>query len=444
MNLKCKKNSVMNILKENLTNEFCATIYSSFESTCWGRKIFVTLFLLTASVLASYTTLDLILTYLEYGVTTTRRTIYEEQKTFPKVTFCNVNPFTTKYGYELVRNALNQTLIDEMSYNQKYEIAYVIRSVLSLALENTSISNRQRIGHDLKDVLIGCRFNFEPCTHEDFVWEWDSHYGNCYSFNSGMNATKNFVDFKNSHLAGFAFGLQLDLYVNFYENLSWYNSLTGGMGAVIRLDNVSHVKDHGLDAIIVSNGVRTNLALKHEYNYIKSKPYSNCDIDERGQDFDSNLFKLIHASPYDYTSNFCFVQCLQQLNINECNCSYPLFASVFGSPKCGSVSQIQCVLNVYYTKFLGERNFIENNCSKECPLECNSTQYKYTSDYNELIGDVYFNLLKKNKYLKEDFLERTLNTEMARKSVSKINIFLMISYKYLFLMTSQANRQKWT
>ena len=196
------------------------------------------------------------------------------------------------------------------------------------------------------------------------------------------------------------------------------------MGAVIRIDNASHVKDHGLDAIIVSNGVRTNLALKHEYNYIKSKPYSNCDIDdEHGQDFDSNLFKLIHASPYDYTSNFCFVQCLQQLNINECKCSYPLFASVFDSPKCGSVSQIQCVLNVYYTKFLGEKNFIENNCSKACPLECNSTQYKYTSDSNELIGDVYLGLLRKNKYLKEDFLERTLNTEMARKSVSKINIF---------------------
>ena len=43
----------------------------------------------------------------------------------------------------------------------------------------------------------------------------------------------------------------LELYVNFNENLNEFNSVYGGVGAVIRIDNSSYLIDHGWNGIQV-------------------------------------------------------------------------------------------------------------------------------------------------------------------------------------------------
>ena len=83
-------------------------------------------------------------------------------------------------------------------------------------------------------------FNYEQCKAEDFSWEFDSNYGNCYSFNSGFNSKGHSVNIKESNIAGDEYGLSLEIYTNYYENLSFYNSFMDGRGLLIRIDNVSH------------------------------------------------------------------------------------------------------------------------------------------------------------------------------------------------------------
>jgi hypothetical protein len=68
------------------------------------------------------------------------------------------------------------------------------------------------------------------CTHEDFSWKFDRYYGNCYTFNSGFNASGHVNDFKKSYVGGSMYGLQIQFYVGFHEELNIINSLYGRGG----------------------------------------------------------------------------------------------------------------------------------------------------------------------------------------------------------------------
>ena len=81
----------MDLLKEHMTNEMNAAIFITIETPHLILKIFLIVFIIVAYGLAAYTTIQLILTYLQYEVSTMSRTVYET----PTESFCNLNPFTT-------------------------------------------------------------------------------------------------------------------------------------------------------------------------------------------------------------------------------------------------------------------------------------------------------------------------------------------------------------
>ncbi len=86
---------VKNLIKETLYNSAAQAVIKLIETPYYTLKIFLFLCLLVSSGLCSYLIIELILNYYSYGVSTTMRTLYETPATFPKVTICNVNPFTT-------------------------------------------------------------------------------------------------------------------------------------------------------------------------------------------------------------------------------------------------------------------------------------------------------------------------------------------------------------
>ena len=175
------------------------------------------------------------------------------------------------------------------------------------------------------------------CTADDFVWSYDSFYGNCYTFNSGKYSNGTGVDLKKQFVSGQPYGLQLDFYVNFNENLTMFNSIIGGRGAIVRLDNHTQVVDHNVEGIYVSPGVCTNIAMRREIKLTLAQPYSECQIDQgKDSEYDSYLFNKIKASPYDYTQSFCLKQCLQQLVIEKCKCRFSIMASVMDADVCSN------------------------------------------------------------------------------------------------------------
>jgi len=88
-----ENNNLATLLKEHLTNEMFATILHAYHTPHIVLKIFIVLFLLVAMGLSSYTTVNLILSFLDYEVTTLSREFYETPVTFPKVSICNINTF---------------------------------------------------------------------------------------------------------------------------------------------------------------------------------------------------------------------------------------------------------------------------------------------------------------------------------------------------------------
>jgi hypothetical protein len=253
---------LMELLKDNLTCEMYHALLDIIDSKHFIIKIHLSIFLLISYGLASYMTIELIMNYFNYGVTTSIRTIYETPALFPMVTFCNLNQFTTKFAYEFLNSSDPDLLssFENMSFYNRSQTFWKLIFKLNDVMENKTSDFKRTMGHDLKDILIGCRFNYQVCTAEDFVWSWNSFYGNCFSFNSGSNSKP----LKYSDIAGLSYGLELDLYVNFYENLSYSNSILGGQGAMILIDNVTHLVDHIFDGIYVSAGMTTNVGMRRE------------------------------------------------------------------------------------------------------------------------------------------------------------------------------------
>jgi amiloride-sensitive sodium channel subunit alpha/amiloride-sensitive sodium channel subunit gamma len=246
------------------------------------------------------------MTYLDYGVSTVSRTINESPALFPKVTFCNFNYLATKYAFDRIKSGAD-------------------------SVNNLSNEEKKQLGHSLNDIIIHCSFNGKACDLTDFVWSFDELYGNCYTFNSGFNSNGTQIPLYKSNLAGFAFGLQLVFYVNIYEKLLGY-----GMGAIVRIGNSSYMTDYLLGGIFLLPGLSTQISVEREFKSILPRPYSNCEIDSnspKSRD-DSDLYNLIGQSPYGYSQQFCFSQCMQKQFISKFNCSLPQVKSLYNSSSC--------------------------------------------------------------------------------------------------------------
>ena len=422
-NAKKPNHHLFHLLKEHLTCEMYDAFIKMIETHHWILKIFLGIFLLAANALNAYMTIGLILTYLQYDVISTSRTFYETPSKFPMVTICNQNPFTTLNGLSFVNEFFDASIMVNTSYLFKsYYVAGVEMGLMSNIWKLNDLYKKS-ISHSLDEVLIGCKFNYKPCTSADFIWIFDKNYGNCYSFNTGFNSSGQEVDLKVSNLAGSAYGLQLDFYVNYHQNLTSFNSLWGGLGAIIRIDNVTNVIDHVRDGILAAGGSFTNIALGRENKFIMKKPYSDCVLDnDEATSFNSDIYNAIIISKFSYGRQFCLIQCIQKYIIKMCGCSSPVFESVFNESRCSNVTVINnCVGPAFFVS--EDENFMTNNCLPLCPLECNSTKFTYDVSATKLVGDPYVDIIQNNANLAQDFVTQEINADTVSASVAKVNVF---------------------
>ena len=352
-------------------------------------KCILFLFVLVSIGLTSYLVISSILTYFTYGVSTTSRTIYETPTLFTKVTFCNANFVTTKYGFDVIQSG-NASYIDYFPDDDK-----------------------KRISHDFNEILLGCEFNLKSCNSSDFVWSYNPFYGNCFTFNSGLDSNGNKIELKKSTQSGYNFGLQLTLIVNVYEKLI-EKKFALGLGAYFLIGNSSYLDFN--NPIMITPGLITNIAVDREFKSTLPKPYSNCDIDSSFES-DSELFNLIQKSKYQYSQQFCFTQCFQRYLIKKFNCTYPMFLNLFA------------VTNVCYSKarqlyqnssFIND--LIESICIPMCPLECNQTLFKTSISSLSLFGNQYLSRIQ-NSNLSTDFINRTIDAATVKESIVNAYIF---------------------
>ena len=135
-------------------------------------------------------------------------------------------------------------------------------------------TEKKKLSRPIEEILVPpfCSFNIQKCTFDDFSWYFDAWYGNCWIFNSGYNRTGHKVPLVTNSQPGEAYGLQMSLYVNYYDNLSIFNSnpfYGGGLGAVLRKDNSSY-----LTSYTESDGFKTSVSLTRSFKSNLPRPFS--------------------------------------------------------------------------------------------------------------------------------------------------------------------------
>jgi hypothetical protein len=404
-----------------------------FKSEFKSIKCVVALFLTCSICLSAYLTIQTLLSYLSYEVITTSRTLLESPAVFPKITFCNLNAFTSEYSVEFLKrinkkfepllDIYNENQMKNLNYDEKNRLASNIslQARIEMNSGNMNDTEKRKLSRNLSEILLLCKFNQEKCTSADFVWIFDSKYGNCFSFNAGFNSAGNKTELKKMHMPDKTFGLEIELYVNYNENLKLLNRASG---AFVQIENSSYSNGPSFKGLFVSPGFEYFLTLDRYFKSTLPQPYSNCQIDNDLPitDFNSDLYKLISHSEFEYSQTMCFLQCYQLYAHKQCSCLDSTIYSFLNYRKCLSQLESNCLNRFFYENFT-QNNFIHNYCLPLCPFECNQTEIKVFSSSSQLNGEIYLDMLKEKISLVKDFVERNLDSNRAKESIVKINIF---------------------
>jgi hypothetical protein len=450
-----EKEEIKNKFKNILDEPFAQAIIKIIYSHNIFLKIFLIIFVVNSSALALYLVINVITNYFNYGIVTTTRTLNEIPSKFPQITICNYNMFTTEYALEFLRNmseSMKKTKNDvnifdkneilNISYQtMRAKITVFYKRVISYVNSDSfSNENRKKLGHRLKDILHNCKFNTIPCDLDDFTWEFDPVYGNCYKFNSGFNLNGENIDLKESTIAGPLNGLQFDLFVNVNEDIKEYyysflnNEINSNnfnaLGAVIKIDNSSYLTDHSKNGgIKIASGFHTDLSIYRKFNFNLPKPYSSCELDNNNintliSKSDNTILQQFANSRYQYTQQSCIIQCIQLNVIRKYNCSHPSYFSIFNAKVCqysnNSLDEIVHAAQVWRDS--AKDNFVQKSCLPLCPLECNQTIFDTKlSSMKTISWKYYLSLIEKNLF--SGFLKLPIKPETATESFVSLNIF---------------------
>ena len=426
------------LIKETLYNSTAQAIIKIIETPHYILKAFLFLCVIVMSFSCSYLIIVLIVQYLSFDVSTTSRTLYETPATFPKITICNTNQFTTEYAIEFLKNVtknsrididiFNETQMSQLNFGKKIGLISLIHYRAILEMNGLSDTEKKKLSHRFDDIKILCFFNAQQCSSDDFSWYFDPWHGNCWQFNTGgLNDS-----LKTSSHPGQAFGFYMFIYVNFNKNLTKINSFNGNvLGAIVNIGNSSYLTN-SQDDILLQAGQFTRVSTSRSFKSNLPRPYSNCVIDNKtNTGFHSELFDLIQNSPYRYTQPFCFWQCTQRFILNECNCTDSSKISLFSNvSQCLTLESMICQERLY-AKTIHKDNFIRENCFHECPLECYLDQFDASLSSAEYLPQAYLEFVNSNPILLSDFAASQIDLETARKSFVSFNIFYKsLSYEH--------------
>lgn len=164
----------------------------------------------------------------------------------------------------------------------------------------------------MEDFLIECKFDDVFCNlTEDFVWYFDSLYGNCFKYNTGRNSKGESVDLKKSiHPGRFYNGLKVTLFESMPSILRRISY--SGNGFIIKLENSSYTVG-GNSEIDLLSGYETNIAVERIYSAQLPAPYSDCIIDNNvsPRTFHSDLYDMFIQKKVRYKQTDCFDLCKQ-------------------------------------------------------------------------------------------------------------------------------------
>ena len=415
-------NSEFAYLKELALSTSIHAIPSITRSPRVITKILWIFFFLLASGFCAYFLFESIMHFLRFEVTTSVRYVYEKNATFPMITFCNKNSFTTNYAFELLNDIIKREKINSI-ITSKSNIDNITRAtaLAQLYAKSDYLNNtlKKKLGTQIQDMLITCTFGSIDCTAEDFEWYYDYLYGNCYRFNSGKNSRGDDLELKKIKFTSRFDGLKLVLYS---PKSDQDEVISTSNGFYFSVSNQSYVSDfsQGFD---VSLGMESVVKISKTIINQVPNPYSDCDFDLIDDKYDQQKFEMINAFKImnkSYRKNDCIELCKQKIIIQKCDCHIPFLHSFSSKVPCINFTQHECYYNAFHDLYDDSKY---NECFDNCPLECETVDYSVSiSNSISPARSFYEKTLKNNPIVKNS--NNSLDYDTMKSQFAYISLYV--------------------
>uniref|UniRef100_A0A671TYZ9 Acid sensing ion channel subunit 1 n=1 Tax=Sparus aurata TaxID=8175 RepID=A0A671TYZ9_SPAAU len=273
------------------------------------RVIWIMAFFVCVSLLCTWSW-NRILYLMSYPAITKIYMVWAHNMSFPAVTFCNKNVFRAS------------TLTKDDLYHSGYwmDLMYPNHTVMekSFLLDFNNYSPHPdyrinttemmgRLGHQLEDMLLECRFRGETCTYKNFSTIY-TRYGKCYTFNSGLDGNPLLTTLKG----GTGNGLEIMLDIQQDEYLPvWGETDETSYEAGIKVQIHSQDEPPFIDQLGfgVAPGFQTFVSCQQQLLQYLPPPWGDC----KSTPIDSEFF-----STYSITA--CRIDCETRYLLENCNC----------------------------------------------------------------------------------------------------------------------------
>lgn len=177
-------------MKEVLYNSMAQAVLNVMATPYLILKLLLTICILFTVSISAFLVVKSVMAYYSYDVITKSRTINEMPSIFPKITFCNNNPFQTKYAVEYLKKVAQENEIDISSFflnesnsfhqgnvSSKLDTSDYLYELAIIKMNSLNDTEKRMLSHNLSDLLIDCKFNGVNCSKEDFTWTFHRYRG---------------------------------------------------------------------------------------------------------------------------------------------------------------------------------------------------------------------------------------------------------------------------
>ncbi|GAB0191502.1 acid-sensing ion channel 4 [Grus japonensis] len=368
------------------------------------RLLWSLAFLASAGLLATGTA-DRLHHLLSHPVHTRARLAWAPQLRFPAVTLCNPNrarflrltkPDLYSVGQWLGLAQENRSLVPEMlavlgedRRTWLMRLANYSRFLPPRRSERTMQSFFHRLGHQIEDMLVECRFQGERCGPQHFTPVY-TRYGKCYTFNGDRRNPR------VTRQGGMGNGLEIMLDIQQEEYLPiWRETNETSFEAGIRVqihsqDEPPYIHQLGFG---VSPGFQTFVSCQEQRLTYLPQPWGNCRASVQGEQM---------LPGYDtYSIAACRLQCEKEAVVRSCHCR---MVHMPGNESiCSPNVYIECADHTLDAAVEDS----QERCS--CPTPCNLTRYGKEISMVRIPnkGSARYLARKYNKnetYIRENFL----------------------------------------
>ncbi|XP_070532973.1 amiloride-sensitive sodium channel subunit beta-2-like [Ptychodera flava] len=214
-----------------------------------------------------------------------------------------------------------------------------LQDVLKLTPEELS-----RLGHQAEDLVLQCTYDQKNCNYSEFYAFQHDKYGNCFTFNHGMNNDT----VRKASKAGADYGLKLTLFTEQNEYIGLFGQQSGVRVVIHHQMTKPFPEDDGVG---VKPGAVTSIAIKMNKRMRIGYPHGNCSDGYQNEE-----------PAYQYSVLACQKLCLQSYLLKKCGCVDSLTSD---KPRCSVLNKTQdaCkqIMNYFY-----QAGLLVCDCQQSC------------------------------------------------------------------------------